>query len=154
MEATINNRNSVLVEKNDNISMRRLLWAGPLTAVVAAIANVIVRELGVALGTIPPDLFILQEPGVFGSTLVQVLLGAAVFALIARFARRPVHTWRIVAVAALLLSLTNPIMVATGMFPMGVSIGIPTVLTMMAMHIVAAAMAIPMLPALARKSVS
>ncbi len=150
MQATMNSGNSgTHIDKRDNISMRRLLWVGPLTAVVAAIANVIVREIGVLVGTIPSDLFILQEPGVIGSTIIQVLLGVGVFALIAKFARRPIRTFRIVAIAALVLSLTNPIMAATGAFPIGgVTIGVATVLTMMVMHVVAAAITIWMLTTL------
>jgi hypothetical protein len=84
-------------ENISNTSMRRILWAGPLTAVLAGAVNIIVREIAFALGTIPSDLFILQEAGVFISTFVQVLLGAAVFALIIKFAPQPVRTFRIVA---------------------------------------------------------
>jgi hypothetical protein len=134
-----------------NTSIRRLLWAGPLTAVLAGAANIIVREIAVVLGTIPADLFILQEPGVFISTFVQVLLGAAVFALIIKFARQPVRSFRIVAVIALLLSLTNPVMVANGMMPIGATISTATMLSMMVMHIVAGAIAFYLLPRLARE---
>jgi len=129
--------------------MRRLLWAGPLTGVIAGIVNVIVREIAVVLGAIPSDLFILQEPGVFISTLIQVLLGAVVFAIIIKFAKRPVRTFQIVAVVALLLSLTNPIMAANGMMPIGATISTTTMLSMMVMHIVAGAIAIYLMPKLA-----
>ena len=132
----------------ENTSIRRLLWAGPITAVIAGLANIIVREIAVALGTIPSDLFILQEPGVFISNLIQVLLGAGVFALIIKFAKRPVRTFRIVAVVALLISLTNPIMVANGMMPIGATISTATMLSMMVMHIVAGAIAIYLMPKL------
>ena len=138
-------------ESKSNTSMRRLLWAGPLTAALAGAVNIIVREIGVVLGTIPSDLFILQEPGVFISTFVQVLLGAVVFALIIKFARQPVRTFRIVAVVALLLSLTNPIMAANGMMPLGATISTATMLTMMVMHFVAGTIAIYLLPKLARE---
>ena len=143
MQATMNSNTTI--QRNDNVSMRRLLWVGPLTAVVAAIANIVVREIGVVLGAIPSDLMILQEPGVAGSTIIQVLLGVLVFAGIAKFARRPIRTFRIVAIAALVLSLLNPIMVLTGAFPIGVSISIATMLAMMVMHIVAAVITIWML---------
>jgi hypothetical protein len=137
--------------RKENTSMRRLLWAGPLTAALAGVANVIVREIAVVLGTIPSDLFILQELGVFMSTFIQVMLGAAVFALIIKFARQPVRTFRIVAVVALLLSLTNPIMAANGMMPIGVTISTTTMLSMMVMHIVAGAIVIYLLPRLVRE---
>ena len=136
-------------QRTGNPTMRRLLWAGPLTAVIAGVANVLVREVAVALGTIPSDLFILQEPGVFISTLIQVLLGAVVFAVIIKFAKRPVRTFQIVAVVALLLSLTNPIMAANGMMPIGVTISTATMLSMMVMHIVAGGITIYLMPKLA-----
>ena len=142
---------TVVDQKTDNPTMRRLLWAGPLTAVIAGVANVLVREVAVVLGTIPSDLFILQVPGVFISTLVQVLLGAVVFALIIKFARRPVRTFQIVAVVALLLSLTNPIMAASGMMPIGVTIRTATMLSMMVMHVVAGAITIYLMPRFARQ---
>ena len=136
--------------QSERVSIRRLLWAGPLTAVVAAVANIIVREIGALLGTVPSDLVFLTVPSVAIATIVQVLLGAVVFTVIARFARRPVRVFRIVAVAALLLSFLNPIMAGMGVFPPGVSIGLETVLTMIVMHIVAGAITIVLLPALAR----
>jgi len=135
----------------ENTSMRRLLWAGPLTAVIAGVVNVIVREIAVVLGTIPTDLFILQEPGVFISTLIQVLLGAVVFAVIIKFAKRPIRTFQIVASVALLLSLANPIMAANGMAPINVSISTATMFSMMVMHIVAGAIAIYLMPKLTRE---
>lgn len=152
MQATMNTGNTgnsgAHTGRNARISMRRLLWVGPLTAVVAAIANVIVREIGVLVGTVPSDLMILQEPGVAGSTIIQVLLGVLVFALLAKFAKNPVRTFRIVAIVALILSLSNPIMVLTGAFPIGVTISVVTMLTMMVMHVVAAAITIWMLSTL------
>ena len=78
------------------------------------------------------------------------MLGAAVFALIIKFARQPVRTFRIVAVVALLLSLTNPIMAASGMMPIGVTISTATMLSMMVMHIVAGVITIYLLPRLVR----
>jgi len=152
MQATMNTGNNgnsgTHTGRNARISMRRLLWVGPLTAVVAAIANVIVREIGVLIGTVPSDLMILQEPGVAGSTIIQVLLGVLVFALLAKFAKNPIRTFRIVAIVALILSLSNPIMVLTGAFPIGVTISVATMLTMMVMHVVAAAITIWMLSTL------
>jgi hypothetical protein len=149
MQATLNNGNSgTQIERRERISMRRLLWVGPLTAVVAAIANVIVREIGVLLGAVPSDLMILQEPGVAGSTIIQVLLGVLVFALLAKFAKNPIRTFRIVAIVALILSLSNPLMVLVGAFPIGVTISVATMLTMMVMHVVAAAITIWMLSTL------
>ena len=137
--------------EGEQLQAKRLWWAGPVTALVAAGGTVLVREAGVLVGAIPSDLQILQEPAVAISTILFVLLGALVFAGIIRFAQRPVRTFRVVAVAALVLSLFNPIAAGAGWIPLGVTLGASEVVSMIVMHVVAAAIAISMLPALARE---
>jgi membrane protein YdbS with pleckstrin-like domain len=80
-----------------------------------------------------------------------VLLGTLVFAAIIRLASRRVRTFRVVAVAALALSMLNPIGAAAGWVPVGATLGLADVLAMMAMHVVAAAITIYLLPTLARE---
>jgi hypothetical protein len=137
--------------EREQLQAKRLWWAGPFTALVAAAGTVLVREMGVLVGAIPSGLPVLQEPAVAISTILFVLLGALVFAGIIRFAQRPVRTFRVVAVAALVLSLFNPIAAGAGWIPLGVSLGAGEVVSMMVMHLAAAAIAIPLLPALARE---
>ena len=137
------------VDEQERVEARRLWWAGPVTAVAAAIAAVIVREMGVLVGAVPPDLMLLQEPSVAISTIVFVLIGTLVFAGITRFARRPVRTFQIVAVVALVLSLFSPITAGVGWSPF-VTLQPATVAAMMAMHVAAGLVTIPLLPALAR----
>jgi pheromone shutdown protein TraB len=137
------------VDERENVQAKRLWWAGPVTAVAAAIAAVIVREIGVLVSAVPPDLMLLQEPSVAISTIVFVLVGTLVFAGIIRFARRPVHTFRVVAAWALVLSLFSPITAGLGWSPF-VTIGPATVAATMLMHVAAGLVTIPLLPALAR----
>jgi hypothetical protein len=148
--STVNQRN--LTGKSQVQSERvrplRLVWAGPLTALAASICSIAVREIGAALGTIPGDLQILQEPAVAVSTIAFVLVGALVFAVVARFSKHPAGTFRRVAVVALILSFFNPIAAGMGWIPVGAPVGAATVVTMLVMHVVAAAVTMYLLPRL------
>ena len=138
-------------ETTERVAMGRIWWVGLLAIVASSIANVIVREIGVALGTIPLEIPNFEVPGVVISTVIQVGLGVIVFALIARFARRPIRTFTIVAIAALLLSFLNPIFATMGMIPGVPPIGVDTMLTLMVMHIVAGVITIGLLTTLTRE---
>src|SRR5262245_24819729 len=54
--------------RNERVQARRLLWAGPLTALAATFGTVLVREIGVWVGAIPASLPILQVSSVAYST--------------------------------------------------------------------------------------
>ena len=107
-------------QTDERIDTRRLLWAGPLTALVATVANAIVFFLARAAGAVP-DTYMMPNINqaltlgpVVGATFVQVLLGAVVFAIIGRFAQRPIRLFRIVALAFLVLSFFQPILLLAG----------------------------------------
>ncbi len=133
------------------VSARRLLWAAPLAAVLAAALNLGVLAIAVALGAVPSGFPLLNPGSVIGSSVVGVILGAVVFALLARLTRHPVRTFRIVAVVALLLSFATPLMAATGRIPDAGTVTAGTVATMLLMHVVAAGVAVTILPALTRE---
>ncbi len=137
--------------ESERVRPVKLVWAAPLVALIAAICTVAVRELGVAIGTIPADLQILQEAIVAASTLAFVVLGGLVFAIVTRFSARPVRTFRIVAAVALVLSFINPIGAGAGWMPVGATIGPATVATMMLMHVVAALVTGYLLPLFIRE---
>ena len=149
--ATTTVLNTTVNPSDERVQARRLLWAGPLTAVLAAVGTVLVREVGVLLGAIRPDLQILQVPSVAISTIAFVLVGTLIFAGIIRWARRPVRTFRAVALVALVLSFFNPIAAGAGWIPLGVDLTAGEVAAMLVMHVVAAAITIPLLPRLARE---
>jgi uncharacterized protein DUF6069 len=149
--ATLSNSQAIRGQE-ERVDIRRLFWVGPLAMIAPAIANVIVREVAVAVGAVPANLEILQWPGIIGSTMIQVLLGVIVFAVIARFSRRPIWLFRVVAVVALLLSFSSPLMAAAGLAPIpGLSISTSTVVSMMIMHVVAAVTSVGILTTLARE---
>jgi len=62
-------------------------------------------------------------------------------ALLSKYARRPIATFRVVALAALGLSMLGPISAGMGLIP-GVSLGAGGVLGLMLLHVVAGVIAI------------
>ena len=113
-----------------------------IAVVVAVVANVVVRALGIALFDIPDEFEHLALRAVIVSTLIGVVAAGLVYAVIARFAARPDRTFTIVAVVALLLSLLAPLMVGLEDPPEYPGTDAGSVGTMMAMHVVAATIAI------------
>jgi hypothetical protein len=96
------------------IDLRRLLWAGPLTIAAATAVNALVFLIGAALGAFPASVIIpaagmpMSLPPVIAATVAGVAGGLVAFALIARFARRPLRLYRALALIVLLLSLATP----------------------------------------------
>ncbi len=134
---------------SEGVDYRRLLWAAPLAAVVAAVANAILYFIGDALGAFPDSVTVagdrpMSVAPVIISSIVGVLGGAAVSALIGRFARRPISVFRVVAGVVLLLSFAQPFFIAGAGF--GYRAGL------ILMHVVAAAIAVGMLTTLARRA--
>jgi hypothetical protein len=132
----------------ERFALRKLLWVGPLTIIVAAIANVLVGTIAVAFFAVPDDFTNLQAPSVIISTTVFLLLALLAFVLVGRFARRPVQFYRILALVALVISFANPIMALTGLFPIP-GMNTPIFWTMIVMHCVAAIIAVSLLTTLA-----
>lgn len=84
----------------ERVAIRKLLWVGPLTIVVAAIVNLFVRTIAVAFFGVPDGFLYFQAPTLIGSTTFYLLLALLAFVLVGRFARRPVQFYRILALIA------------------------------------------------------
>src|SRR3712207_6423439 len=91
--------------RGERIPRARIIATGLLAIIASALANTIVRFITVALFSIDPAFGPLQlmTPIVF--TLIGVLAGVIVFAILSRTVRRPVRVFRTVALVALLVSL-------------------------------------------------
>ena len=113
-----------------------------IAAVAAVAANVLLRAIAVALFDIPDEFEHLALRAVVLSTLAGVVAAGVVYAVIARLARDPARTFTIVAVVALLLSLLAPLSVGLEDPPEYPGTDAGSVGTMMAMHVVAAVIAI------------
>lgn len=132
--------------KNGRI-VPRLWWVGLLTIVASVVANVLVRLLAVATLDISPDF----EPlsgyvHVIRLTAFGVLGAIIVFALLARFARRPILMFKRIAAVVLVLSFVPTVWLLVASMPgaTAVSVGV-----LMLMHLVAWAISVGMLTSLA-----
>lgn len=119
------------------------IFKAALVAVgVSSVANVLLWLFAVGLGLVPGDFWVLQPLSIVLSTLAFTLVGAVLLAVLTRLRPNPMRTWRIVAIAGLVLSFSNPFMLLTGSMP-----GFPvptagTVAIMLLMHIIAGISAI------------
>ncbi len=119
----------------ERVSLKRLLWAGPLAIVAAVIANWLVRTLALAVLDIPAEFQQLQTPAFLPFTVIGLLGAIITFAIIGRVSRRPVRTFQIVAAVVLVLSFLPDIgLLATG----APGATLPGILVLMLMHVVAA----------------
>jgi Family of unknown function (DUF6069) len=135
----------------ESVAPRKLVWVGPLTIVVTAIANLIIHTMAVAFFGVPATFPPLQAPTVIGSTIIYLLLALLAFLLVSRFARHPIRFYCILVPIALGVSILAPVMALAGLFPTpGMNIHI--FWTMIAMHIVSASIVLSLLTTLTRKS--
>jgi hypothetical protein len=132
----------------EGFAMRKLLWVGPLTIIVAALATLLVRAIAVAFFGVSDGFTYFQAPNIIGSTVFYLLLALLAFFLVGRFARHPIRFYRILALVALVISFVNPIMALTGLFPIA-GMSVPIFWTMIVMHCVAAIVAVGLLTTLA-----
>src|SRR3712207_2793008 len=94
------NERSVQLERVD---YSKVWWVGGLAAVAAAVVNAIIYLIASAAGWMPET--VLAQPmnqaitivPVIMSSIMGVVVGTVVYAVIGRFARRPVTVFRIVA---------------------------------------------------------
>jgi hypothetical protein len=129
-------------------ALRKLVWVGPLTIVVATLVNLVIRSIAVTFFGVADGFTYLQAPFVIGSTVIFLALALVAFILVGRFARRPVGFYRMLAVFALFVSFLNPIMALAGLFPApGMDLSI--FWTMIVMHTVTALITVSLLTTLA-----
>ncbi|MCB0152530.1 MAG: DUF6069 family protein [Caldilinea sp.] len=127
------------------VKLSRLLWVSPLAMLAAAAANL---ALYFVAGRIAPEVTAWPGSGptqVVGATVVYLLVGTLVCAVIGRLASRPARPFVIVASIGLLLSLALPISVAFGYGPPGTSpASLATAIALCLMHVVAYAIFVPL----------
>ena len=114
-----------------------------VAAIVAVVANLLLRAVAVAVFDIPqPEFEPLQVRAVVTSTAGGVIAAGVVFAVVARFARDPVRVFVIVAAVALVLSLWAPISLGIADPPENPGTDAGSIGTLIVMHVVAAAIAV------------
>ena len=135
----------------EGFALRKLVWVGPLTIVVAVLVNLMIRSIAVAFFGVPDGFTYLQAPFVIGSTVVFLVLALAAFILVGRFARRPVWFYRMLALVALFVSFLNPVLALVGLFP-APGMNLHIFWTMIVMHTVTALITVSLLTTLAVES--
>ena len=125
--------------------LHRLIRVAPLAMLAASAANL---GLYYAAGILFPEVTTWPGAGagqIAGANVVYLLIGAIVFATIARVSSRPARHYLIVASIGLLLSLGLPISAGFGYGQPGTPpAGLTTVITLSLMHIVSFAISVPM----------
>ncbi len=135
----------------ESFAIRKLVWVGPLTIIVAVLVNLVIRTIAVAFFSVPDGFTYLQAPFVIGSTLIFLLLVFLAFVLVGRFARRPVRFYRMLALVALVVSFLFPVQALTGLFP-APGMNLHIFWTMIVMHTVTAILTVSLLTTLAIES--
>ena len=134
----------------EQIALRKLIWVGPLTVAFTVVTNLIIRSIAVSIFGVPETFHSLQAPSVIGSTIVFVLMALLAFALVNRFARRPIHIYRVLAFVVLCISFLGPVMALVGLFPApGITISI--FWSMIVMHLVSAIIVVGLFTTLTRE---
>lgn len=129
---------STQVQPIEHLSLRPFLWVAPLTLVAAIIANEVLYALVAALIPSVGHWPLAGPFQIIFSTLIYLILGSLLFALVIRFSSLPVRTYWIVATLGLILSFALPISAGAGFMPPEMPIPNPTtVITLMMMHLVA-----------------
>jgi hypothetical protein len=124
----------------------RIAAATALATVAATLANLVLRAIAVAVLDIPqPEFEPLQVRAVIVSTVGGVIAAGIVFAIVVRLARDPARAFVIIAAVALLLSLYAPLSLGLADPPEDPGTDAGSVGTLMLMHVVAAAIAVPVL---------
>ena len=128
--------------------MKRLLWAGPVAVAAAVAATLVARAVAAAI--LPPldPRFVEMLPqsvAIFTGFLFTLAVG--VFALVARFAKRPIETFQVIAAIALVASWVPDYLIRNDP---GASTG--AILALVVLHAVAAAAVVWTLSTLTHES--
>lgn len=134
----------------EHFALRRLIWVGPLTIVIAAIANLIIRAIAFSVFGVSATFQYLQAPMIIGSTIIFLLIALLAFVLVSHFTQRPIQFYRKLVLVMLCISFLSPVMALIGLFPApGMTFSI--FWTMIAMHIVSALIVVSLLTTLTRE---
>lgn len=135
--------------RSERVTWGRLVLVALLAAVAAAAANAVVYLVAASVGAMPQDIVVngqgpITLPIVAAMSAQGAVAGAVVYALISRFARRPVRVFHVVAAVVLVLSLVPPFTIT----------GAPSsmILALELMHVVAAVVIVGLLTTMARRA--
>ena len=133
----------------ERVAIRKLVWVGPLTIVLAVLVNLVVRTLAVSFFGVAASFLYLQAPVIIITTIVFLVLALLAFVLVGRVSRHPVRSFRILGGIALVVSFLNPLLQLAGHWLPAPGMNLPIFWTMIVMHCVSALITISGLSTLA-----
>ncbi len=133
----------------ERVAIRKLVWVGPLTIVLAVLVNLVVRLFAVSFFGVSASFPYLRAPVIMITTVVFLVLALLVFVLIGRVSSHPVRSFRIVGGIALVASFLNPLLQLAGHWLPATGMNLPIFWTMIVMHCVSALITIGGLSTLA-----
>src|SRR5215472_189208 len=133
----------------ERVVIRKLVWVGPLTIVLAVLTNLVVRAFAVSFFGVSSSFPYLQAPVIIITTVVFLVLALLAFVLVDRVSSHPVRSFRILGGIALVVSLLNPLLQLAGHWLPATGMNMPIFWTMIEMHCVSALITISLLTTLA-----
>lgn len=140
---------NALVSDEERVAWGRLVPVGLLAALGAAVANAVVYLVAAAAGAMPQEIVVngqgpITLPVVAAFSAQGAVAATIVYALVGRFAHRPVHVFRVIAAVVLVLSLVPPFTITGAPISM--------ILALELMHVVAAVVIVGLLTTMARRA--
>jgi len=133
----------------ERVAIRKFLWVGPLTIILAVMVNLAVRAFAVSFFGVSSSFPYLQVPVIGITTVVFLVLALLVFVLIGRVSSHPARSFWIVGSIALVASFLNPLLQLAGHWLPATGMNLPIFWTMIVMHCVSALITISGLSTLA-----
>jgi hypothetical protein len=130
------------------VATERIWWVGLLLVAAATLVNGLVQAAALALLPVDPGFMPLQSPVYVPFTIVGAGAGVLTYAALVRFTRRPITTFRIVALVVLVLSYLPDL----GLFSMMPGATAGTVGALMLMHTLTAAIVVGGLTTFTRRA--
>ena len=130
----------------ETANLRKLLWPVPLAIFGAGVVNLMWYYLA---GALFPESVAAAKPVVNAlSALVSTIaywgIGLLLFVVLARFSKRPITYFAYLSIAALVVSFAFPFLAAKGSLPSGATLDMTMIVILIGMHIIAAAVALPL----------
>lgn len=150
MVSTSSTSHPTITQAQPERAVTRHLWrAALLAAILATVAGLVIRGIGITAGAVPADFALLQPARIIVVSLLAAMVAAALLAALARWARHPIRTFRIVAGVFLVISLLGPLGASADTSSGGPASG-AAIAIMLMMHIVAAVVIVVVLTTLTR----
>ncbi len=131
----------------ETVNLRKLLWPTPLAILAAAVVNLIWYFIASALfpESVAAAKAVANEFSAVIATLVYWIIGLVLFVVVAKFSKKPITHYTYLAIAALIVSFAFPFMAANSPLPNGATLDNTMIMVLIVMHIIAAAVALPLI---------